>query len=199
MSTNLSKPIALATCAILLAVYAATAWEASLGKCATYDEPLHFVGGWIETHDHDFRIDPENPPLWKYYAIAGTRASDLTLENSGEFWHTLLSDLGFNNPYAKHVLYEIPGNKPDELIQAARGRMVLLAALIGVIIAWWSWRLAGPIAACVSCAAFCFDPNFLAHGPLVKNDVATARCFSCALCLRSGSSASAPPSAAYFA
>jgi hypothetical protein len=165
-------------CAILLVTYAITAYEASTTKCATYDEPLHFVGAWIETHTHDFRIDPENPPLWKYYAVAGTRASDLQLENTGDLWHSLLSDLGLNNPYAKHVLYEIPANSDsDDLMQSARARMVFLATLLGAIIALWSWRLAGPLAACVACAAYCLDPNFLAHGPLIKNDVPTALLF----------------------
>jgi 4-amino-4-deoxy-L-arabinose transferase-like glycosyltransferase len=39
------------------------------------------------------------------------------------------------------------------------------------MIAWWSWQLAGVWAAIFATTLFAFDPNFLAHGPLVKNDV----------------------------
>jgi hypothetical protein len=170
---------ALIACAFFLAIYAATACNASLGKCATYDEPLHFVSAWIETHYHDFRIDPENPPFWKYYVAVGTDPSRLQLQMHGDFWdHTLISDLSMDNPFAKRTLYETPANDPDALIQSARARMVLLAAVLGLVICVWSWRLAGPVAALVATAAYCLDPNFMAHGPLVKNDVPSAFLFT---------------------
>ena len=58
----------------------------------------------------------------------------------------------------------------DGLIFAARVKMTLLGVLLGAVIAWWAWRWGDP-AAVVACAAFCFDPNFLAYSPLVKNDM----------------------------
>ena len=55
--------------------------------------------------------------------------------------------------------------------------MLAFAVAIGIVIGWWAWRLAGPVAAIFAIAAFCLDPNFLAHGPLVKNDVISALTF----------------------
>ena len=55
--------------------------------------------------------------------------------------------------------------------------MTLLGVILGAIIAWWAWRLAGAVAAVVATAAFCLDPNFLAHTPLIKNDVAITLMF----------------------
>lgn len=52
--------------------------------------------------------------------------------------------------------------------------MILLGCFLAGITGWWAWRLAGNVAAVVAVCALCFDPNFLAHAPLVKNDVATA-------------------------
>ncbi len=49
--------------------------------------------------------------------------------------------------------------------------MALIGVMLGVTIAWWSWRLAGHWAAMIATAAFSLDPNFLAHSALVKNDV----------------------------
>src|SRR5208282_3368652 len=39
-----------------------------------------------------------------------------------------------------------------------------------------AWRLAGHAAAVFAVAVFAFDPNFLAHSPLVKNDMLFATC-----------------------
>ena len=80
--------------------------------------------------------------------------------------------------YATRAVYQTPANDARTLMQSARARMLFLAMLLGAIIAWWAWRLAGPVAACVSCALFCLDPNFLAHGLLIKNDVPIAMLFT---------------------
>ena len=46
--------------------------------------------------------------------------------------------------------------------------MIGFAAAIGIVIAWWAWRLAGPIASVFAVAAFCFDPNFSPTDPSSK-------------------------------
>ena len=68
---------ALLVIAFLLAVYAALAWLSVTSKSPTYDEPLHAVAGWLQIHEGDFRVDPEDPPLWKYWAALPTRRSDI--------------------------------------------------------------------------------------------------------------------------
>jgi hypothetical protein len=52
--------------------------------------------------------------------------------------------------------------------------MLVVAVGLGAVIGWWAWRVAGAIAAVVAVGLFAFDPNFLGHGPLVKNDVAVS-------------------------
>ena len=64
-----------------------------------------------------------------------------------------------------------------DVLPNARLRMLLLGVALVAGIAWWSWRLGGPLAGAVAAAAFCLDPNFLAHSPLVKNDVPIALVF----------------------
>jgi hypothetical protein len=88
-----------------------------------------------------------------------------------------LSDPLALGDFARAALYGTPGTDADALLAAARGRMILLGMALGSLIAWWSWRLCGPLAAVVALAAFCLDPNFLAHAPLVKGDVPTALLF----------------------
>jgi hypothetical protein len=55
--------------------------------------------------------------------------------------------------------------------------MALIGVVLGAVIGWWAWRLGGPVAGIVAVAVFCLDPNFLAHAPLVKNDVAMTLVF----------------------
>lgn len=176
---NAASAVSLLLIVGLLLAFALTAWTAWLGKCATYDEPLHFMGAWIQTHYDDFRCNPEDPPLWKFYVAAGTSKNALKMYWETDQWPAMLNSVPLPSLiYAVHTLYDTPGNdNTDELIRRGRARMLLLAVILGAAIAWWAWRLAGPLAAVVAAAAFCLDPNFLAHSPLIKNDVAITLVF----------------------
>ena len=52
----------------LLVAFASLAWLSVTSKSPTYDEPLHAVSAWLQVHENDFRVDSEDPPLWKYWA-----------------------------------------------------------------------------------------------------------------------------------
>jgi len=167
-----TRVISLAACSLLLIAFTVIAWTAQIDKCATFDEPLHFLGAWVQTHYDDFRVNPEDPPLWKFYLAAGTDNAALKLDQHTALWKQMLDNLpapAFN--YAVQTLYQTPVNQADPLLRAARARMLILAVILGITISWWSWRLGGPFAAIVATAAFSLDPNFLAHSPLIKNDV----------------------------
>jgi hypothetical protein len=156
---------------ILFVVFYQTAWQASLTKSATYDEPLHFVSAFLHWQAGDFRSDADNPPLWKYYAVIGTPAADFKIIHIQPLWGDMLNDRDSQNVYCFNEMYRVPANDVDKLLNNARFRMIFLGALLGAVIAFWAWRLRGPIAAVVAAAAFCLDPNFLAHSAIVKNDV----------------------------
>jgi 4-amino-4-deoxy-L-arabinose transferase-like glycosyltransferase len=169
MNGNRGQIAGLACCAALLVVFATTARLAWSDKSITYDEPLHLVSAWAQVHDSDFQVDAENSALWKYYVAAGTDRDDLPLELS-----TPRIPYG---PFCYQALFGQSQVDVAALTDSARTRMTLLAVVLGGIVAWWAWRLAGRIAAIVATAAFCFDPNFLAHSPLIKNDVPIAMSF----------------------
>jgi hypothetical protein len=146
-------------CGLFLFVFAITAWHAQEHKSATYDEPLHWVSAWMQWNESDFRVDPEDPALWKYYVIAGTPEYHLNLKDPG--------------PHAKimDAFYWTPGLQADRALHAAHFRMLILGMLLGCAIALVAWNLAGRFAAIAAVAAYSLDPNFLAHSVLVKNDV----------------------------
>lgn len=165
---------ALIGCALLLLCFALVGHHAWQHKSATFDEPTGLVAAWLATHDGDCRCFPEDPPLFNYYVAAGTRAEDLKLDRRSSRWDRMLREHSAAWDYCIDALYDTPGNNPDLLIGHARDRMIFLGILLGALIAWWAWRLAGPLAAVVALFAYCLDPNFLAHAPLVKNDVPLA-------------------------
>ncbi len=167
----------LVVCIFLIAGFSSTAWLASLHESATTDEPVSLFSAWACTHLHDFRTDPENPPLWKYYVGLATGKDDFEAQVHSPRWPQLLQDSHVEGPLASEALYSTPGVDATALLRRTRARMILLGAILGAMIAWWAWRIAGPVAAMVATAFFCLDPNFLAHTPLIKNDVPVALAF----------------------
>jgi hypothetical protein len=161
-------------CAALLATYATTSWLSWRTKGLTFDEPLHLVDTAIQTQEHTFAFDPENPPSWKYYFSIGNPAIHMKLDVPSIGWKAFFHDSQAMRDYSTHVFYQTPGNDPHALVRTARLRMLLLAVVLDGLIAWCAWQFAGPLAAVVAAAAFSLDPNFLAHGLIVKNDVPVA-------------------------
>ncbi|MGA2584081.1 MAG: glycosyltransferase family 39 protein [Tepidisphaeraceae bacterium] len=168
-------------CAALLLVFAVTGRLAWLSKSPTFDEPVHLVSARAQTAYSDFRIDPEDPPLWKYFAVAGA-SGDLPIDQHSELFASVLTQPR-DGEFSFQTLYRSPSGRMDVdgLLNSARARMIFLALVLGVLIGWWAWRLAGGLAgrlaAVVAVAAFAFDPNFLAHAPLLKNDAPIALIF----------------------
>jgi hypothetical protein len=173
-----SNAVGLCLCAGLLIIFAVTGSTAWLGKSATFDEPLHLTGAWIQTHYGDFRCNPEDPPLWKYYIAVGTKADALPVIRNVTWWKDMLRQMP--SPayfYSRHALFQTPGVDADGVIQGARARMLAVGVLLGAAIAFWAWRLRSPVAAVTATALYCFDPNFLAHAALIKNDVPITAAF----------------------
>lgn len=141
-------------------------------KSATVDEPLHLVSAFANRFVGDFRINPEDPPLWKYFATLPLRSDTLRLNLDHPDWSAVLRDQDRQIYFCIDPLYRTTGVDGPAIVNRSRAVMLLLGAALAGVIAWWSWKLAGPIAAVAACAVFCLDPNFIAHAPLVKNDVA---------------------------
>jgi hypothetical protein len=169
-------------CALLLALFGLLSYAAVSTKSATSDEPLHTAGAFTHVFMHDFRVNAEDPPLWNYWAMLGRSANSLHIPTDDDLWTRNLSDTAYGMPWSSVILFTAENDGP-RFIQAARAMMVPLGVMLGAIIAIWGWQIAGRTGAIVATALFAFDPNFLAHAGLVKNDVAlslvlTAMCFA---------------------
>jgi len=174
MTLAARNTIAIVICGVLLIAFGSMAWLASLGKSATVDEPGNLVSGWTQVQYGDFRFNCEDPALFKTIVGLGLPADLFHIDRQSPQWQSLLVNADQRAPLAVQALYHTPGLDADAVLRAEHFRMTFIGMLLGIVIAWWAWRLAGPVAAIFATAAFCFDPNFLAHAPLVKNDVLQA-------------------------
>ncbi len=166
--------------AALLLIYAVLARSAVRTKSPTSDEPYHALAGWMHLHFGNYLLDSEDPPLWSTYAALPNGRRSITADPDS--LDPTNAPLNTDTEYAWQVrtLFRTPGNDADAFVGRSRDMMLLIAALLGAVIALWTWRLArflsfsparAAFAAVAATALFCFDPNFLGHGSLVKNDV----------------------------
>src|SRR5688500_11867155 len=154
---------AVAAVIVLLGVYAAVSWLAVRGKSATWDEVGHLAAACANTRHLDLRANREDPPLWKYWAGIPQVIRPPELRLDSPEWRAMPKAPAHLFKWSRDVLYRTPGNDADAIVARSRAMMLALAVALGAVVALWSWRLAGPVAAVVATAAFALDPNFLAH------------------------------------
>ena len=165
-------------CGILLVLFAAIAWGAVQTKSPTADEPYHAVAGWLHLRQGGFRLDSEDPPLWNMWAALPNGGGSLRGDVDKQDWSALPLSTSTEYTWVVDLLFRTSGNDGESFIARSRAMMLILSVLLGAAIAGWTWGLARSVnsppavAACAAAALFCFDPNFLAHAALVKNDIA---------------------------
>ncbi|MGD9022895.1 MAG: hypothetical protein PVJ62_03860 [Deltaproteobacteria bacterium] len=171
MAKRMSEP-ALLLCIGLLTVFSLLSWWSVKGKNATYDEVHHTPSAWAQSRYGDYRVNPQDPPLWHYWAALPHWFDPPAVRTDTRSWHALPEDIMQQWPWAVATLYHTPENDADAFVNRSRAMMLVLGVVLGAVIALWSRHVGGGVAAVAAACAYSFDPNFLAHAPLVKNDVA---------------------------
>jgi hypothetical protein len=113
-------------CLGLCARFAVVGFGAAAGKSATYDEPLHAASAWVIYNYHDFRVIPEDPPLWKYWASIPNGREALAVDFKSAAWRNMPRDINLYWVWCAQVLYRTPGNDAAGLIERSRMMMVVL-------------------------------------------------------------------------
>jgi hypothetical protein len=170
----MSQRTGLAACAALLALFAAVSFGAALTKAPTFDEPVQATAGWLRLHYGDFRLNFEDPPLWEDWAALPNGINALKPDFNAPDWTRMTEMPPLEWSWASRMLFDTPGVDGVAFVNRSRAMMLVVAVALGAMIALWSWRLAGPAAAVTSLAFFALDPNFLAHGSMVKNDISVS-------------------------
>ena len=165
-------------CSGLLAIFAGLAWTAIQTKSPTVDEPYHVLANWLHLWQSDFRPDSQDPPLWGFWAALPNGPHSIRTDFDAHDWSALPMSISKEYTWDIDTLFRTPGNDAESFIRRSRLMMLIVAVALGAAIAAWTWHLARSlgsppaISATISTILFCFDPNFLAHAAIVKNDVA---------------------------
>ncbi len=153
----------------LVLVFFLQMFTASPIKSPTFDEPAHIGAGLSYLKTGDFKVNTQHPPLLKEIGalpllVLGTRFPI----TPGE-WKEM-GDRSY--PFLQWQLGRdiIFGNDPDRVMFWSRLPFILLAVLLGALIAAWGRRLLGATAAAGALLLYVFDPTIVAHGPLVATD-----------------------------
>ncbi|MEY4580606.1 MAG: hypothetical protein RL701_5309, partial [Pseudomonadota bacterium] len=131
-------------------------------QSAAFDEVTDVGSGYALLHGN-WRMDPEHLPLTKLIAALSLarKLPEIPLPSSNtnhSRWH-----------FGNKVLYGTNA-PPLELLQAARAPLIWLNALLIPLIGWFTFRVAGLIAAAVAVVLASTEPLWLAHATLVGSD-----------------------------
>lgn len=174
LSETRQNQITIALLALMLTAFAVLSYGSARTKSATTDEPLHAMSAFMRLHYGDFRVDTEDPPLFGYWAMLPHAGDVLKVDLTPQSWQVMLVYPWTQWNWVGPTMYRTSGFDPDAFLNRSRAMMTALGVMLGIIIAWWAFDLGGRLAALVACGLYCFDPTFLGHAPLVKNDVPLA-------------------------
>ena len=153
----------------LLAVFLLQMITASPVKSPTFDEPAHIGAGLSYWKMGDFRVNPQHPPLLKEMGALPLVATGARFPMTRADWSAVGDPppVFFQWQLGRDVIF---GNNPDSVMFWSRLPFILLAVLLGGLIFAWGRRLLGATAASGALLLYVFDPNILAHAPLVATD-----------------------------
>lgn len=155
--------------AILLVMFVLSIFV-SRGDAAIMDEVAHIPAGYSYVKLHDYRLNPEHPPLLKDLAGISLQFLHVTFPTNEQYWTTAANgqwDAGWKFIY-------LPGNNTDQLIFWARFPFILLSLLLGWMIFKWAKELFGTNAGLLALSLYAFDPNILGHNHYVTTDLGVA-------------------------
>ncbi len=159
--------IALGILSVMLVLMIASSWNDS----AIVDELAHIPAGFGYVVQHDYRLNPEHPPLIKVLAAASANLFvHPHFPTDTSYWQ---DDVNGQWAQGAKFLYG-SGNNADQIIFWSRLPIMLLAVLFGWLLFAWSRKKFGSATALLTLAFFAFSPTILAHSRFVTTDLGAA-------------------------
>jgi hypothetical protein len=160
---------------VYLVAYFPLQLAGSARRSATADEPLHLTAGYVAWQSGEFRFDPTHPPLLRLLAATALLGRvDHPVELTGIDRMDFAPWSEYIYMYSSDFLYA--GGDGDALLQAARFRIMLLGALLGVLVFAWVRECMGLLPAGLALLLYTMEPNLTGHGALVTTDLGVT-CF----------------------
>lgn len=154
----------------ILTIMLALSISVALGDAAIMDEVAHIPSGYSYIHFHDYRLNPEHPPLLKDLAGIPLQFLKVTFPTDEAFWTT---DANGQWDAGSTFLY-LPGNNTEAILFWSRFPIILIALALGFMIFKWAKELFGTKAGLLALTLYAFDPNILGHDHYVTTDLGIA-------------------------
>ncbi|MGH9880062.1 MAG: phospholipid carrier-dependent glycosyltransferase, partial [Pyrinomonadaceae bacterium] len=137
----------------------------------TWDEANHIFAGYRSWTHADFGLNPEHPPMLKLLAtvpLISPLKSPLKTPKLEDRYFKEDAFLG-----GKDFLYQ---NDADKILLRTRMVAATITLLLALLVFLGTKEIFGTGAAFIALALLAFEPNLLAHGPLVTTDAGLS-CF----------------------
>jgi len=171
MSLPKRRAYRIAGVALLLSLLFEQMATSSRRKSAAFDETYHLVSGYAYLHTGDPRLSWEHPPVpQSLAAIPLIRRADLApFPTDHPGWQD-----GNAEAFVDDYLWVDNAPRAPDLIWAGRAPLMLLTVAFGLALFFALFTCVGEPAAWIGLTLFAFDPNIIANGRLIGNDLAVA-------------------------
>jgi hypothetical protein len=148
-----------------LAVYLGLCVSSMRVQSCTFDEPIHLPPGYVSWRLGDHRMNPDHPPLVRRIAALPLLFMDVTVKTDDHAWLT-------SRPWEFGKRFLFRWNDADRLLFWGRLSTVLFIGCgLGIAVFSWAHRLWGLPAASLALFLYVLNPDMLAHGSIVANDL----------------------------
>ena len=162
----------LLVCAALTAAFLAQGWWFIRANSQTHDEAVHLTAGYSYLATHEFRLNPEHPPLLKEWAALPIYLRyRLPFRPAANLWEQTpeAEKWGISRDFFYHSAVPY-----DDLLTLGRLPGLVLGGLLVALVGWWSYRLWGVRAALLGTALAAFEPNLVTNACLITTDLGSA-------------------------
>ncbi len=146
------------------------AWNDSL----TFDEIAHIPAAYTYIKAHDYRLNPEHPPLLKILSGLAILPLNISFDWNANFWTNINNYGEYGQWDAGRYLLHQAGNNTDWITFWARVPVIIISLLFGIFLFFWGKKLGGIIAGLFTLTLYAFDPNILGHNHFVTTDLTIA-------------------------
>jgi len=154
-------PLTVLLLALMGTLQVTTAWQ----ETQTYDEGAYLAAGYSYLKTGDYRMNAEHPPLAKLLAGVALLPLKPRVPLGEESWKAV-------DQYQFGSVFLYRNRVPAErMLFHARCVTILLTLCLGLAVAVWARRHFGTSVALLAVLLFALDPNFIAHGHYVTNDL----------------------------
>jgi hypothetical protein len=154
-----------AVVAALLAVMGVVMAVTAAGECQTWDEGIHLASGYSYIKTGDFRMNREHPPLFKLLAGLALVPLKPILPLDDPSWQNA-AQIEFGDAFMLKNYRRV-----DRILRYGRAPTMAITLLLCLAVALWTRRRFGAAVALGAVFLCVFDPNLVAHGRYVTNDV----------------------------